>query len=415
MNYQQTIEYLFNQLPQYQKIGGKALKPSLDNILELCRLIGNPHKQLKVIHIAGTNGKGSTTSLIASALIENNYKVGVFTSPHLLDFRERISINGKKISQAYVVDFVQQYKDEVKEINPSFFEWTTALAFAYFHSQNVDFAVIETGLGGRLDSSNIVQPLVSVITTIGIDHVHYLGNTYREIAFEKGGIIKENTPCVIGHGLNKEAVTELQKIALEKHAPLIFTQPLQQKVKTDLLGSIQQYNIATALTTLNVLKNKIPLTDHNIYKGFEKVTQNTLLRGRWEQIRQVPKVVVDIAHNVQAVEAVLEQLNQENYKNLHIVWGMVSDKDIANVVALLPDDAHFYLCQPNINRAMSVSELAQHFSSKKYTIFNSCSEAYQQALAKANQDDFILVAGSNFVVAEILSEIEQLDKTNKAL
>ncbi len=411
MDYQQTLAYLYNQLPQYQKIGGKALKPSLDNITALCRLVGNPHKKLKAIHIAGTNGKGSTTSLIASALIENNYKTGVFTSPHLIDFRERISINGEKIPQDYVVSFVQQYKDAVKKITPSFFEWTMALAFAYFHSQKVDFVVIETGLGGRLDSSNIVQPLVSVITTIGIDHVQYLGNSYREIAFEKGGIIKENTPCVVGYGINKEALTELQRLALEKKAPFIITQPLKQKIKTDLLGEIQQYNIATALTTLRVLKEKTPLSEEQIIKGFENVTQNTLLRGRWESIKEQPKVIIDIAHNVQAVQAVVKQLKLERYKNLHIVWGMVSDKDVAKVVNLLPADAHYYLCQPKIRRAMNVHELAQHFDSKQYSIYDSCSKAYTQALTTANQDDLILIAGSNFVVAEILSGIEVQEAT----
>ncbi len=406
MDYQQTLAYLYNQLPQYQKIGGKALKPSLDNITALCRIVGNPHKKLKAIHIAGTNGKGSTTSLVASALIENDYKTGVFTSPHLIDFRERISINGEKIPQDYVLSFVQQYKDAVKKINPSFFEWTMVLAFAYFQSQKVDFVVIETGLGGRLDSSNIVQPLVSVITTIGIDHVQYLGNSYREIAFEKGGIIKENTPCVVGYGINKEALTELQRLALEKKAPFIIAQPLKQKIKTDLLGTIQQYNIATALTTLRVLKEKTPLSKEQIIKGFENVTQNTLLRGRWEKINKAPQVVVDIAHNVQAVESIIGQLKHETYNNLHIVWGMVADKDVAKVVELLPKNAHYYLCQPNINRALNVLELAKYFDSKHYTVYDNCLKAYTQALETANQDDLILIAGSNFVVAEILSGID---------
>ena len=253
-SYQETLDFLYTQLPQYQNVGGKAYKPSLDNISQLCERINNPQKKLKAVHLAGTNGKGSTSSLLASILTESGYKVGLFSSPHLIDFRERIAIDGKAIPESDVIDFVEQYRSVVKDIEPSFFEWTTALAFHYFANKEVDIAIIETGLGGRLDSSNIIQPLVSVITTIGMDHTQYLGNTLRAIAFEKGGIIKDKTPCVVGYGIKGEALDEIQRIAQEKKAPLVIPELPKVIYNSGLLGEVQQYNIATVIEVIKLLQ-----------------------------------------------------------------------------------------------------------------------------------------------------------------
>ena len=270
MDYQATLDFLYSQLPQYQNVGGKAYKASLDNIINLCDVLNNPQNEFKSIHLAGTNGKGSTSSLLASVLTEAGYKVGLFTSPHLIDFRERVAINGKPITKEYVVGFVQEYKDKVQEIRPSFFEWTTALAFDYFANQKVDIAIIETGLGGRLDSSNIIKPLVSVITTIAIDHTQYLGTTLKEIAYEKGGIIKPDTPCVIGYGIEDEAKEELVRLAKLNQSKLSIAPPLKVKYDCGLLGEIQQYNIATVLAVLEEISDSFPEIDNKrIGLGFK--------------------------------------------------------------------------------------------------------------------------------------------------
>lgn len=406
MNYQETLDFLYNQLPQYQTIGGKAYKASLDNIIALCEVLKNPQKEFKSIHLAGTNGKGSTSSLLASILTESGYKVGLFTSPHLIDFRERVVINGKPISEEYVVSFVKQHKAQVQEINPSFFEWTTALAFDYFASQQVDVAIIETGLGGRLDSSNIINPLVSVITTIAVDHTQYLGTTLTEIAYEKGGIIKPTTPCVIGYGIEKDAKVELERLAVINNSKLIVVPHLDTHYDCGLLGEIQQYNIATVLEVLNVISTFFPKVNKEYIKnGLQNVTKNTLLRGRWEILQSSPKIVADIAHNVQAVKVIVNQLAREQFNNLHVVWGMVEDKDIEQVVSLLPADAIYYLCQPEIKRAMNLSVLATFFYDKQFVLCNSCLEAYQQAQSDLKHDDFLLVSGSNFVVSEVIQSL----------
>lgn len=407
-SYQETLDFLYTQLPQYQNIGGKAYKPSLDNIIQLCGVIDNPHLQFKSVHIAGTNGKGSTSSLLASVLTESGYKVGLFTSPHLIDFRERIAINGEKISEEYIIEFVSKYREGVQSIQPSFFEWTTALAFDYFASQKVDIAIIETGLGGRLDSSNVLQPLVSVITTIGIDHTQYLGSTLQSIAFEKGGIIKENTPCVVGYNVKEEAIEEIQKIAKEKSAKLTITKPLNKIYESGLLGRIQQYNISTVLEVVRLLQPSFTnVTEQTIEIGLKNVTDNTLLRGRWEVLSEEPKIVADIAHNVQAVKVISEQLEKETYNNLHVVWGMVEDKDIKKVVELLPQNATYYLCEPTIRRAMPLYDIARYFKSKNIVLAGGCERAYNLAVNAASSKDLILVSGSNFVVSEVISSLEK--------
>jgi len=404
MTYQTTLDFLYSQLPQYQKIGGKAYKASLKNIEALCKVLGNPEKKIKTIHIAGTNGKGSTSSLLASVLTESGYKVGLFTSPHLIDFRERIVINGEMISKGFVVDFVAENKELVKEIQPSFFEWTMALGFYYFETQKVDVAIIETGLGGRLDSSNVVNPLVSVITTIAIEHTQYLGNTLKEIAFEKGGIIKLNTPVIIGFGIKGEALLELKRLAILAKSKVIIASKLSKYLQSGLLGEIQQYNIATVLSILKTVNSSFRnVNETTIERGLANVTKNTLLRGRWEVMAKNPKVVADIAHNVQAVEIVVKQLAKEKFENLAIVWGMVEDKDIEKVVDLLPNNATYYLCEPKINRAMKLEKLASFFNTKNIVLCDSCIDAYRQAEEGLQANDLLLVSGSNFVVSEVLA------------
>lgn len=401
--YQKTINFLYKQLPQYQKEGGKAYKPSLENIKKLCSIIGNPHKKIKTIHIAGTNGKGSTSSFLASILIESKYKVGLFTSPHLLDFRERITINRNPITKQYISDFVNKYKDDVVEIKPSFFEWTTAIAFHYFDNNNVDVAVIETGLGGRLDSSNIISPIVSVITTIGLDHTKYLGNTIKDIAFEKGGIIKHKTTCILGYGLDKEAVDVLYNLAEKKESNIIIANKNTPTNNSGLIGEIQKYNIATVIETIKYIKNKFPkISEKTINLGIKNVTKNTLIRGRWEVLSNNPTIIADIAHNTQAVKAIISQLNKEKYNNLYIIWGMVEDKDAKNIVKLLPNDANYFLCMPKIERAMKLNTLSRFFEGKKHTICNSCEDAYKKTKELLKKDDLLLISGSNFVVAEII-------------
>ncbi len=403
MTYQTTLDFIYSQLPQYQKIGGKAYKSSLKNIEALCKMLGNPERKIKTIHIAGTNGKGSTSSLLASVLTESGYKVGLFTSPHLIDFRERITIDRQMISERFVVEFVAKYKELVKEIQPSFFEWTMALGFYYFEKKKVDVAVIETGLGGRLDSSNVVSPLVSVITTIGIEHTQYLGNTLKEIAFEKGGVIKPNKPVIIGRGVEKEALEELKRLAVLNNSKVVIASENEQYYESGLLGEIQQYNIATVLAVLNEVKPIFEaVNDITIKKGLKNVTKNTLLRGRWELIDQTPRIIADIAHNVQAVEEIVKQLENEKFDNLSIVWGMVEDKDIEKVVGLLPDNATYYLCEPKINRAMKLEKLASFFKGKNIVLCESCVMAYQQSKKELKTEDLLLISGSNFVVSEVL-------------
>lgn len=407
ISYQETIDYLYSQLPQYQKIGGKAYKSSLDNITDLCNLLNQPQDKFKSIHVAGTNGKGSTSSLLASVFIESGYKVGLFTSPHLIDFRERVVINGLPISKEYVVDFVLKHKKSVSEINPSFFEWTAALAFDYFAHEQVDIAIIETGLGGRLDSSNIIKPIISVITTIGIDHTQYLGDTLTKIAFEKGGIIKSNTPCVIGYGIDEEPKVELSRLAGLKKSELIISSKLSRDYTCGLLGEVQKYNISTVLEVISVVADQFPKVDElTIELGIQNVRQNTLLRGRWEILSEQPKIIADIAHNVQAVNVIVNQLQKEKYDHLSIVWGMVKDKEIDKVVELLPNNATYYLCQPQINRAMELKVLASFFKGKNVVLCNSCVEAYEMAKSSLLPDDLLLISGSNFVVSEVVEYLE---------
>jgi len=404
MTYKETVDFLFEQLPQFQNIGGKAYNAKLDNIAAICELLDNPQNKFKSVHVAGTNGKGSVCNMLASVLTESGYKVGLFTSPHLLDFRERIRVNGKVISERYVIDFVNSYSTIFSNIQPSFFEWSTALAFAYFKSNNVDIAIIETGLGGRLDSTNIISPLVSVITSIGIDHTQYLGNTLEAIAKEKGGIIKPNTPVVLGEGIEMQNV--LEEIALKNNSEIFIAKREPENPLTSLTGEFQKDNVAASLTVIEAILPHIQnITPESVKIGFANVQKNTGLRGRWEVLQSSPKVIADIGHNVHAVSQTVKELDKEKYNKLHVIWGMVADKEVDKVIELLPKEANFYLCTPNIPRALETNKLETFFSGKAgINSFSSCSEAFSSALNNANKDDLVFVGGSTFVVSEILRD-----------
>jgi dihydrofolate synthase / folylpolyglutamate synthase len=404
MTYKETVDFLFEQLPQFQNIGGKAYNAKLDKIINICDLLDNPQTGFKAIHVAGTNGKGSVCNMLASILTESGYTVGLFTSPHLLDFRERIRINGEVIPENYVIDFVKKNNAIFNKIKPSFFEWSTALAFDYFESNKVDIAIIETGLGGRLDSTNIISPLVSVITSIGIDHTQYLGNTLEAIASEKGGIIKPYIPVVLGEGI--EVLSVFEKIASKNNSPLHIASQNNNQPLSSLKGDFQKNNVATALTVIDLIQETFPtITSRYISKGLRSIQTNTGLRGRWETLQNSPKVIADIGHNVHAIKQTVKELELETYNNLHIILGMVADKEVDKVINLLPKNATYYLCTPNIPRALSTSELENSSAEKQTKIsFSSCSEAYKAAMKSANSNDLILVGGSTFVVSEILHD-----------
>lgn len=405
MTYQEAIDWLYVQLPMYQKQGQKAYKADLSNIQLLAHHLNNPERKFKSIHVAGTNGKGSTSHIIASILQEAGYKVGLYTSPHLKDFRERIRINGEMIAKEKVVDFLKMNMPFFKKEHLSFFEMTVGLAFECFTMEKVDIAVVEVGLGGRLDSTNILKPEISVITNIGLDHTHILGDTHEKIAFEKGGIIKTETPCVIGDS-NSNTLPVFKKIAKEKNATLILAQKHHQEHwEIDLLGHYQQENAQTAVTTIKALKNKgWKIIDKHIYKGLKNVVKNTNLKGRWQQLGSNPKIICDTAHNKEGLSITMNQLKQEKADTIHLVIGIVKDKDIQSIINLFPKEAYYYFCQPNNARALQSNILAEAF---KYIctapkIFDSVKAAYSAAKQNASANDIIYVGGSTFVVAEVL-------------
>jgi len=424
MTYAETIEYLYNRLPVFHHIGSAAYKPGLDNTIRLMNALKNPHTNYRTIHVAGTNGKGSVSHLLASVLQRAGYKVGLYTSPHLVDFGERIRIDGKTIEQQYVIDFVEKYKDLFSKIEPSFFELTMGMAFNYFSDCKVDIAVIEVGLGGRLDSTNIILPELSVITNISFDHVGFLGDTLEKIAFEKAGIIKANVPVVIGE-INSETRPVFELKAKEQHAPISFAEEhlkvtllgnenQKMHVKTTdnkfytvgLTGLYQLKNIVTTLTAINQLNQlNFKITEAAIEEGFENVTEITGLQGRWQILQQQPTLVADTGHNVGGIQFVVEQLRLQTYKTLRIVIGMVNDKDISSVLALLPKEAQYYFTQANIIRALSASELAEIARSYglKGSAYPSVAQAVKLALSDSDENDFILIGGSNFVVGEALN------------
>ncbi|MCB6060853.1 bifunctional folylpolyglutamate synthase/dihydrofolate synthase [Flavobacterium psychrophilum] len=404
MNYQQTLDWLFAQLPMYQQQGASAYRKDLVNTILLANHLGNPELKVKTIHVAGTNGKGSSSSMIASVLQEAGYKVGLYTSPHLKDFRERIKINGLAISEDFVIDFVAKNKPFFEENNLSFFEMTVGLSSDYFAKQEIDVAVIEVGMGGRLDSTNIIKPLVSVITNIGLDHTLFLGNTLEAIANEKAGIIKPNTPVIVGEYNDKTKGVFLAK-AKDCKADIYFASDLITKeYPSDLLGDYQQQNKKTAIQTIRVLKPHFSVSEENLKDGLLNVVKNTGLLGRWQQIHSNPKVICDTAHNSHGLKIVLNQIQKEEFDNLFFVLGFVNDKDLDDVLPLFPKKAKYFFSKPNIFRGLDakiLQEKATNFGLKG-NIYSSITEAYKEALKLSSQNDFIYIGGSTFVVAEIL-------------
>lgn len=406
MNYQETLDWMFNKLPMYQTQGASAYRKDITNTVLLADHLGNPEKQLKCIHVAGTNGKGSTSHLLASVLIEAGYKVGLYTSPHLKDYRERIIINGKPIPESYVCNFINENKTFFEANHLSFFEMTVGLAFDYFAKEQADINIIEVGMGGRLDSTNIITPIISVITNIGLDHTQFLGNTLEAIASEKAGIIKTGIPVIIG-----EYTTETKPVfetkAKETNSEIYFaSDSIQENYPSALLGDYQFHNKKTVLQALKVIQQKELLTcsEENIKNGFLNVIKNTNLQGRWQQLGENPKVICDTAHNAHGLKIVLNQLQKEEFDELHIVLGVVNDKNLDDILPLFPKNAKYYFCKPNIPRGLDagiLQEKAIGFGLNGQ-IFNSVSEAYSNATKSADQNDLVYIGGSTFVVAEIL-------------
>jgi dihydrofolate synthase/folylpolyglutamate synthase len=410
MNYQETLNWMFNQLPIYQLQGASAYKEDLTNSILLSNYLGKPENDLKFIHVAGTNGKGSTSHLLASVLQEAGYKVGLYTSPHLKDFRERIKIISPEVSgeitEEFVCEFIEKHINFFKENELSFFEMTVGLAFEYFKKEKIDIAIIEVGLGGRLDSTNIITPLISVITNIGKDHVQLLGNTLEAIANEKAGIIKKDIPVVIGEYIAETKPVFLAK-ANEMESEIYFaSETISDVYPSDLKGSYQISNKKTAIQTLRIL-NSIPgfeVSEAAIKKGFLNVVKNTGLQGRWQQLNSAPKTICDTAHNQHGLEIVINQIKTEQFDTLHFVFGVVNDKDLDEILPLFPKNAIYYFCKPNMPRGLDAKILEQKSQEFGLTgkVYNSVSEAYTSAKENAVVTDFIYIGGSNFVVAEIL-------------
>lgn len=405
MNYQETTNWMFNQLPMYQLQGASAYKEDLTNIKLLATHLDNPQNRLKCIHVAGTNGKGSTSHMLASVLQEAGYKVGLYTSPHLKDFRERIKINGEEISEDFVCEFVAKHKDFFEANDMSFFEMSVGLAFDYFAFEKTDIAIIEVGLGGRLDATNIISPLVSVITNIDLDHTQFLGNTPALIAGEKAGIIKPNVPVVIGEYTNKTQPVFLAK-AEENKAPIYFAADLVTEVfPSDLIGDYQFHNKKTVQQTIAVLnsENEFTVSDESLKSGLLKVVKNTGLQGRWQQLGENPKIICDTAHNKHGLAVVMNQIQKETFDNLHIVLGVVNDKDLDSILPLFPKNAQYYFCRPDSSRGLATEILKE--AAKKYDLlgekYDSVAEAFAAAKQNATKNDFIYVGGSTFVVAEL--------------
>ncbi|NDV17441.1 bifunctional folylpolyglutamate synthase/dihydrofolate synthase [Muricauda sp. TY007] len=403
MTYQETLDWMFGQLPMYQQKGAAALNAKLDNIIHLCNVLENPEKKFKSIHVAGTNGKGSSSHMLASILQEAGYKVGLYTSPHLKDFRERIKIDGKVVSKRFVRDFIEEKKTFFEYHKLSFFEMTVGMAFSYFAEEKVDVAIIEVGLGGRLDSTNIITPEVSLITNIGMDHTQFLGDTLEKIALEKAGIIKTSVPVVISE-TQPETKMIFNLIAHQRRSSIVFAdQQPATGYKTDLLGEYQQKNINGVVACIRQLKN-FEVPERAISDGLTKVVENTGLLGRWQVLQHRPLVVCDTAHNKEGLKMVLEQVKKQSYDQLHIVLGFVKDKDVKSVLPLFPKDAKYYFVRPSIPRGMDavqLEELAQE-EGLKGKVCKSVKKGLNKALKNATSDDMIYVGGSTFVVAEVV-------------
>lgn len=404
MTYEETLDYLFSQLPIFQRVGKAAYKADLSNTHALCALLDNPENSFPAVHIAGTNGKGSVSHMIASVLQEAGYKTGLYTSPHLKDFRERIRINGEMIPEADVIAFVERYREGFEPIKASFFEITVGMAFHHFREEFVDIAVIETGLGGRLDSTNVVNPEVSVITSIGLDHTNLLGDTIAQIASEKAGIIKKGAPAVIGD-LPAEAVKVMEAKAEEMQSPLFKTAHLRLPgLTTDLKGAWQLKNLRTALAALQQLHdNGWPFNDFHLVHGLAKIKENTGLRGRWETLRKSPLVIADIGHNEEAINAITAEFDLIDYNRLHIVLGTVNDKEVDRMLSILPNDATYYFCAANIPRSLDAKTLQEKAAAlgKDGLVYGSVTDAVEAAKEAADANDVVFIGGSAFVVAEV--------------
>lgn len=423
MTYDETVTYLFNCAPPFQQVGGAAYKEGLSTTITLDNHLGNPHRKFRTIHVAGTNGKGSTSHTLAAILQESGYKVGLYTSPHLIDFRERMRVNGTPASKEYVTDFVEKHRAFFEPLQPSFFELTTAMAFNYFAEQNVDVAVIEVGLGGRLDCTNIITPELCIITNISPDHTQFLGNTLQEIASEKAGIIKNGIPVVIG-----ETTIETKEVfarkAKESNAPITFAEeealltsatPMENGYRYsstvfgefcgELGGDYQQKNTNTLLSAINILRGKgFTITEESLRKGFTNVCKLTGLMGRWQKIQDSPRVVCDAGHNIGGIKYITEQLSRVDCRQLRIVFGMVNDKDITSVLKMMPKNAEYYFTQASIKRAMpadNLKNMAERFGLMGNSHPN-VKEALKAALSDSSDDDFIFVGGSCFIVADLL-------------
>jgi dihydrofolate synthase/folylpolyglutamate synthase len=426
MTYQETLDYLFNALPMFQRIGVAAYRNDLNNTLAFCSYLGNPERNLKCVHVAGTNGKGSTSHALCSVLMEAGYKVGLYTSPHLKSFTERIKINGLDIPEKDVVEFVADTKDFLEELKPSFFEMTVGMAFWYFAKEKVDIAVIEVGMGGRLDSTNVIIPEVSVITNIGFDHMQFLGNTLPLIAGEKAGIIKPNVPVVISQKQH-ETFSVFQKKAEETHAPIYFAEDFikvkrsglnssgkrsfeisdegnEYAIEIDLHGNYQEKNLAGILQTIKILKLlKWTIGDAAVKNGLSKIVSNTGLKGRWQILGENPLIVCDTGHNEDGIRLIVEQINELDFERLFMVIGMVNDKDVSKVLSILPKNAWYIFCQAKIPRAMDAEELAKKAceAGLKGEIIRDVNLAIEKAENLASKEDLIFIGGSTFVVAEI--------------
>ena len=428
MTYQQTIDYLFSRLPMFQRVGAAAYKANLDNTISICKALGNPEKKIKCVHVAGTNGKGSSSHMLAAILQQAGYKTGLYTSPHLIDFRERIKINGKLIPKTDVVKFVENYKTIFEDIEPSFFEWTVGLAFHYFAEQEVDVAIIEVGLGGRLDSTNVIKPQCCLITNIGFDHVNLLGNTLPLIAAEKAGIIKEKIPVVISQ-TQLDVLSVFNTKAQSLKAPIIFADKqykilshdfqdgllcveLLEKItnntqhyKLDLTGTYQLKNLQGVLSCINSLKQKgFLIEDENVLYALKHVKKLTGLMGRWQILSEKPLIIADTGHNEDGITEVVKNIERYSYKKLHMIIGVVNDKDVTSILKLLPKNATYYFCKANIPRALPEKELfdlaKQHdLKGKK---FASVALALSEAKKVAKADDLIFIGGSTFTVADAI-------------
>ena len=428
MNYQQTLDYLFSQLPMFQRIGAAAYKANLDNTIEICRITGNPQNSFRSVHIAGTNGKGSVSHLLASILQESGYKTALFTSPHLKDFRERMKINGEMVPEKFVCDFTEEYMGQFNHIKPSFFEMTFGMAMKWFSVEQVDIAVIETGMGGRLDSSNVITPLLSVITNIGLDHTQFLGNTLAEIAVEKGGIIKNGIPVVIGE-TQPETEEIFKTLATRNQSKVYFADQVvslrrdiavadpsqiyvdakvfdnKKHLSCPLTGNYQLKNLATVLASAHLLDAMLLKPEKlNVENGIRNVIANTGFTGRWQVLKQKPLTICDIGHNPDGIKFIVDQIRSLKFKRLHFILGVVNDKDITSMLQLLPQNAIYYFCKADIPRGLDAVKLKETASAFKLkgAVYNSVKLAYNAALAAADDEDLVFIGGSAFTVAEIV-------------